>query len=272
MSDKIVELLAEAAKISERALRLARRGDVEAALRLESQADLLRTRAREERPVQGLLPARSRDKPSGSRRGDQVEGTRGLTISSLVEIGVPASPRAVAEYASLRFGKTIDPRALASLRRDELRAWSSPNSARAIYVVPALEGMRFFPVRGKVALSDWHLRRRIMGPWSERVDHLTATRNLARQLAWLSASDPQAGERLIRLVASYASTVPGAIVHDGNVDPRRIEQAVGAELAVIGPKDEEWRGEAAERAAHTLGDAEKLWGSRPPGLATGASA
>lgn len=272
MSDTIVELLAEAAKISERALRLARRGDVEGALQLESQADRLRTRARDVRPVRGGPPARPRDKPSGSRRGDPAEGMRGLTISALVEIGVPASPRAVAEYAGVRFGKAIDHRALASLRRDELRAWSSPNSARANYVVPALEGMRFFPVRGKVALSDWHLRRRIIGPWSERVDHLTATRNLARQLAWIGGSDPEAGERLTRLVASYAATVPGASAAGGDVDPRRIEQAVGAELAAIGPKDEEWRGAAAERAAHTLGEAEKLWGSRPPGLVTGSGA
>jgi hypothetical protein len=197
---------------------------------------------------------------------------RSLTVAALVEIGVPASPRAVAEYAAVRFGKNIDYRALSSLRRDEQRAWSSPKPARAVYVVPALEGTRFFAFRGKVALSDWPLGSRLIGPWSERVDHLVATRNLARQLDWVREADPRVGEALSQLVATYAATVPGALGTTGAVDPGRVKRAVEAELGAIGPHDEEWRAATAERASQVLTEKEQLWGTCAPGLMNHRSA
>jgi hypothetical protein len=274
-NERFADLLTKAASLSSQAADLARRGKVEKALELERQADEFRAQARSDQAAkQTNAPKRSRTRLKGELplRGEGGESTRSLTITSLVEIGVPASPRGVAEYAVVRFGKIIDHRALASLRRDELRAWSSPKSTRAVYVVPALEGTRFFPSRGKVALSDWTLGRRLIGPWSERVDHLVATRNLARQVGWLYGADRRAGEALSRLVAAYASTVAGALDASGKVDPGQVERAVEAELRVIGPRDEEWRAEAAERAAKVLKEDEQLWGTRAPGLMTDTSA
>ena len=93
MSDKIIELLTEAAEISQRALIRSRRRR-RRALRLESQADTLRIKAEDIRPDGRNGPAPDAEQAVRSlRRGDQAEGLRGLTISSLVEIGVPASPR-----------------------------------------------------------------------------------------------------------------------------------------------------------------------------------
>lgn len=191
-----------------------------------------------------------------------------MTIAALNELGVPSAPREVADYAFARFAVSLDFGALASLRRDERRAWRSPRSQRPVYVVPALEGRRFLPARGKVALSNWPLERRLLGPWSERADFLRATANLARQLAWLRGVDPAAAERMSGLVARYAASVPGAL-GDGELDPTRIEQAASKELDAFGAEDDEWRAAAAERAHKQLNDEERLWGAPPPTLLVG---
>jgi hypothetical protein len=277
MSDsnkKIAELLTKAAKVSTQAAELAQRGKVEKALDLERQAEELRALARNGQSAKRKNPRASRPTPDGDQesRKESGESTRSLTIASLVEIGVPVSPRAVAEYAFVRFGKPIDHRALASMRRDEQRAWTSPKSTRAVYVVPALEGTRFFPFRGKVALSNWALRRRLIGPWSDRLDHLVATKNMARQLVWLKGADPAAGEALGRLVGAYASSVPGALPVADAVDPESVQHAVDMELEAIRLNDEKWRAEAAEHAAEVLNENEQLWGIRAPGLVTDTSA
>jgi hypothetical protein len=277
MSDsnkKIADLLTKAAQVSMEAADFARRGKVEKALELERQADELRALARSGRTARRKKPTAAKPTQNGEQesRADGGESTRSLTIASLVEIGVPVSPRAVAEYALVRFGKRIDHRALASMRRDEQRAWTSPKSTRAVYVVPALEGTRFFPFRGKAALSNWAIARRLIGPWSDRVDHLIATKNLARQLVWLKGADPAVGGALSRLVGAYASTVPGALSGTGEVDPEVVQRAVDTELEAIRPHDEKWRAEAAQHAAEVLNENEQLWGTQGPGLVTDTGA
>jgi hypothetical protein len=258
----IATLLAEAAKISGRAAELAAQNQVDAALELEREAEELRERARKvvsSRPEPGNV---TNEVPT-----ETGQSARAVTIAALGEIGVPASPHAIAEYAWARFDVKLDHRALASLRRDELRAWSSPRSFRAVYLVPALEGHRFLAVRGKLARSDWSLDRRLIGPWSERADHLVATLHLARQLAWLSSAEPHAADRLRDLLRVYAATVVGA-QHpaDRVVDPKHVEHAAQAELNVIGDQDAKWRVEAAERAAGLLNEEQALWGATPPRL------
>ncbi len=267
-NQRIVKLLTKAADLSARGAELAREGKLEKALDVEREADELRGEARRIQAsiAKGGKASRSTKNAEPLSSRDGAESARSLIIASLTEIGVPASPRAISEYALARFGKRIDPRGVASLRRDELRAWSSPKSARALYVVPALEGTRFLPFRGKVAISNWDLARRLIGPWSERVDHLTGTTNLARQLAWLQKAGPGVSESLLDLVASYASTITGAIAADGGLDPDQVQRAAAAELAEIGPRDKTWRSEAAERALNVLKETERLWGTQVPGL------
>jgi hypothetical protein len=267
----MADLLAKAAALFSEAANLARHGKVEEALERERQAGKMVAQAQSEqgtKRTKGPKHAQGHQEADPPLRSERGESMRALIIASLVEIGVPASPRAVAEYVSVRFAKTIDHRAFASLRRDEQRAWASRKFARAVYVVPALEGTRFFAYRGKVALSDWALGQRLIGPWSERVDHLVATRNLARQLAWLNGTDPRTGQALSWLVTSYASTVPGALSAASDVDPLQVARAADAELGALGSRDEEWRAEAAERAGRVLDENEQLWGARAPGLMT----
>jgi hypothetical protein len=255
----IPQLLSEAADLSRRAAELAGNGQVYEALDLERQADILRNQARHA----AASPAhRSVSRPPESipERGPNL---RSNVIAALGEIGVPSSPRSVADYVAARFGSSIDHRALPSLRRDERRAWLSQRSMRAVYIVPALEGNRFLPVRAKLALSDWPLERRLIGPWSERVDHLNATIQIAKQMAWLERVEPSAAGRLRVLLAAYAATIPGA-AHGDTIDPEKVEPAASAELAEIGQLDAQWRGEAAERARGFLNEEQVIWGGSLP--------
>jgi hypothetical protein len=101
----------------------------------------------------------------------------------------------------------------------------------------------------------------LIGPWSERADHLAATAQLARQLAWLNERDPEVAERLASVVAGMARSIPGAI--DGQVvDTARVVAAAEAELQELALRDDPWRADAAVRARHVLGADEQLWGSQ----------
>lgn len=275
--EQIASLLAEAAELSRQAAALAGEGKVTRALELEEKADQLRRRARN-LAAHAVHPdiVAVRPGPGENRSSDQVlfaevksfpgPAVRQVAIDSLNEIGVPVAPRAVAEYAWARFDAKVDYTALASLRRDERRAWDSPRSHRPVYIIPALEGRHFFAMRGKIALSVWSLEQRIIGPWSERVDHLTATVNLARHLAWLVESDPAVAERVREVVVKYAATIPGALDGSELVDPRRVEASANAELEALAPRDREWRAEAADRARSFLSEADQLWGARAPAI------
>jgi hypothetical protein len=120
-------------------------------------------------------------------------------------------------------------------------------------------------MRGKFALSEWPLERRLIGPWSERVDHLTATVNLARQLVWLREAKPVEASRLALLLsASAGATTPMAPTAE--IDPSEIERSALAELEALEPADKEWREDAAARARRQLDEEQQLWGAAPPAL------
>lgn len=193
------------------------------------------------------------------RKPQSNASARQAVISALAEIGVPCRAKLVAEYVEARFGQAVEPRAFAGLRRDERRAWSS-SSARPAYIVPALEGRFYQPIRGLLALSDWLLERRLVGPWSERADHLAATAQLARQLAWLNGRDAEAAKRLAPVVAGMARSIPGA-VEGREVDTARVEAAAEAEREALAARDEAWRSDAASRARTQLGEEQQLWGA-----------
>jgi hypothetical protein len=259
----IAQLLSRAAGLSRQAAELAEHGQVNEALQLEQEADQIRKQARK-----SAADAQKKVAPSASQAAqasaEKGLGLRAATIAALGELGVPSSPRAIGEYVSARYGMQIDHRALPSLRRDEARSWTSTKSVRPVYVVPALEGNRFLPVRAKIALSDWPLERRLLGPWSERTDHLRATVQVAKQLLWLRKADPQAAERLQTLLAMYAASSFGAALSDKSPDPIKIERAATAELDTLGESDRRWRSEAAERARSFLTDEQLLWGASLP--------
>lgn len=259
-AEELAQELAEAvaANDTRRAIRLTRQIEarLEASLTEEPQRQSSSSRQskRNNSASQDGAPPVSR-KPSRS-----TSSARQTVTAALGEIGVPGRARLVADYCEARFGERIDTRAFSALRRDERRAWAS-SSSRPTYVVPALEGRFFQPIRGLLALSDWPIERRLIGPWSERADHLAATIQLAKQLAWISGRDPDVARRLGSIVAGISRSIPGAL--DGNeVEPARVEAAARDELREVAEHDGPWRAEAATRARRQLGPEEQLWGSR----------
>ena len=230
---------------------------------LESALTSVPTRAEDRAPSFSAQPAvvPIAQAPAPTRSARQV------VAGALAEIGVACRARVVTDYAEARFGQRVEPRTLAALRRDERRAWEK-SSARPNYVVPALEGRYFQPVRGLLTLSDWPLERRLLGPWSERADHLAATAQLARQLAWLSERDTAVAERLAPVVAEMAASIPGAIDGPG-LDTARVESAAQAELAPLTDRDEPWRRDAAARARTQLPRDQQVWGSTIGAVAEG---
>jgi len=234
-------------------------GDRDEALRLIRELERALTdapdSAAEEAPSFMAQPAvvSMTHQPASARSARQV------VAGALAEIGVACRARVVTDYAGARFGQRVEPRTLAALRRDERRAWDK-SSARPTYIVPALEGRYFQPVRGLLTLSDWPLERRLIGPWSERADHLAATAQLARQLAWLSERDTAVAERLAPVVADMAASIPGALDGPG-LDTARVEGAAQAELVPLGARDEPWRRDAAARARGQLPREQQLWGA-----------
>ncbi|SRR6266487_4680748 len=247
----------EAASLAREVAEALAVGDREEAVRLTRQLEQRLTS--EPSSPQGLaFPAppavvRVRAKPRPGRSGPKV------ITSALAEIGVPCRARVLADYAEARFKERLEPRAFSAIRRDERRAWAKTRN-RPVYVVPALEGRYFQPVRGLLTLSDWPLERRLIGPWSERADHLAATSQLARQLAWLSKRDPAIARRLAPVVADMARSIPGAL-DDEDVDTARVVSAAEAERAALAARDEPWRKEAASRARGQLTEEQQMWGT-----------
>jgi hypothetical protein len=238
-------------------------GDRDLAIRLTRELERSLTNAAEPLPAAEAAPSFTAQPavvpmmqaPAPSRSARQV------VAGALAEIGVACRAKIVTEYAEARFGQRVEPRTLAALRRDERRAWDK-SSARPTFIVPALEGRYFQPVRGLLTLSDWPLERRLLGPWSERADHLAATAQLARQLAWRSERDTAVAERLAPVVADMAASIPGAIDADSpGVDTARVVEAAEAERRPLVDRDEPWRHDAAARARSQLPLEQQLWGT-----------
>lgn len=250
----VADLLRRAAELTAHAAELAAADDVDGAMRLERDADGLRRRAR---------ARAARSGPSREAR-PRAQSAREWAVASLNELEVPSSPREIADYASARFGRTVDYRAFASIRRDERRAYDSKRTARAVYIVPALEGRWLLPARGRFTLSEWPTEQRLIGPHSLRVDHLKVTINIAAQIAWMVGRDAERAAALSDLLANYARSIPGA-VDEGDADSERIADAARAELEVLRPDDDEWRAQTARRVRR-LAPEEQLWGAAPPHL------
>jgi hypothetical protein len=253
MVDDLAKVLKKTARLADEAANALRRGDSEAASRLQREAEdaLWRARRLGQRQVQHNSPAR-------------VPSARSRTVATLTELGVPSSPKQIAEYSEACTDERFDVRALASIRRDEQRSWRS-GSKRDVYIVPALEGEWFLAGRGRLALSHWPLPLRIIGPLSLRADHLRSCLQILRRINAEGVAADTA-KRLTYLLGQYARSVPGALqdVWSNELDFTRVEHAVQAELKLIGGQDDNSRQHAAERAARQLDSEQSVWGGSMP--------
>ncbi|MBG0717745.1 hypothetical protein G3N18_06575 [Microbacterium sp. 2C] len=185
-------------------------------------------------------------------------------ISTLRLVQRPLAARFVTQIARARFDYVIDTSALASMRRDELRSYrayaENPHGAQSKtqLVVPALSFDRYTPVRGVLALSDWDMSRRLIGPASPRVDVMLATQTLTR----LVLDNPQApwAPAVDKLVVTIGRSLMPFIGRAASPTMREVDAAVIAELEAIEPEDREERAAATARARAQLTGEQQLFG------------
>ncbi len=198
---------------------------------------------------------------------------RELALDVLEEVGVPAAPSTVSEFAAC-FGLSIPASRFSSLRRDEQRAYRKNPLSRPAFVVPAISAVGLTAVKRVVCSSAWEDERRVIGSRSLHVNHLKFL------LALLAASGraPRVGEanvdRIWALVTRYAMSVPGALKVGKEPNRDRIEAAAMAELERVEAPDEEERREVAEKMArmsdfHRLWGLDRLWGRPVAGESSG---
>jgi hypothetical protein len=176
---------------------------------------------------------------------------------ALTLLGVAAAPRLIVAVHGAFFSGPLVAARLTSIRRDEERSFRAAPHARAYYLCAALTADLLSPARGLLAVSQWELGRRIIGPLSPRVDYLTAAVHVAEGVQRMSAASAEAA----RLLRKFAANIPGADPGGRAADPERVIRAARAELAVHQEEDQARRAEAAARARAQLSDAEQLFGT-----------
>lgn len=198
-----------------------------------------------------------------SRTGAAATPARQQAVDALSELGVPANPALIAEFHRAHFGSELAARSLASIRRDELRAYRAKSSTRSMWVVPALTA-RLLPARGYLALSSWPAWLRILGTRSARVDTLRALIVLLDALAALPAAGSDRlramrelrRNRLTELLVRMGVGVPGI---GQTVDHETAREAIQDELDQLASKDRAERDDAAAILS-TLDEEQRLFG------------
>lgn len=261
MTDELTELLETAARLAAETAAALKRGDMEEAARLQREAELAWQKSRR-------IGQRRTKRPALSK----MPSVRERAVAAVTALNVPASPKLIAAYCEARSGERFDVRAIASIRRDEYRSWTS-GARRDAYLVPALEGPWFAAARGRFALSHWPLWQRIVGPLSPRADLLKICLHLVDQVEALPRGSEGAA-RMCNLLVEYARTVPGAVDSawgSAAIDAARVREAVQNELKAIQAEDENWRKREAERAVRSLDEVQQVWGGAAPQVIAGTS-
>jgi hypothetical protein len=255
MDEELNFLLDKSRQLNEEIEESLRRGDVGAVEQLRQAANLVWKKAMRLGSVHKKVVSL-----------DRLPSLRERATRAITQLNVPVSAKLIAAYCEAQDQEPFDLKGLASIRRDEFRAWGK-TARRNVFIVPTLEGPWFSSSRGRFALSTWPLAQRIIGPLSPRVNHLKVCLHLAErvddasQRATITAS-------LAKLLVDYARTVPGALEHPWDkgmdVNTSRVRQAVQDELAVLDEDEQSWRLDEAKRAARVLDENQMLWGAKLP--------
>jgi hypothetical protein len=249
-SERVADLLQQAAELTREAAHAAEEGDLGLMNTLEAHSAQLRREAQR--------VARRSQRPRASVDAGARLSARAQAITALSEMEVPAPAREIAAYHAARFEQPLDVRALASIRRDERKAWERSQAAHPVYLAPALETRFFRPVRGPLTLSTWPMEQRLIGSSSARVDHLRLAMQIAETADKLSGT--AAAEAVAKLAWRYALSIPGATDPGKTAKPTQIAAAARAELELVASQDEEERTAGARRALAQLSEAQQLWG------------
>jgi hypothetical protein len=182
---------------------------------------------------------------------------------ALLLLQVPAPPKLIATVHEAFFGSTFPAKGVTSLKRDEVRSFRRAPFSRPYYICPALSFDSLAPSRGLLAISDWELPQRIIGPDSPRADFLSAAINLATAYEDLPRDSPAAAAAL-QLLARFAADIPGSRQGAGPVSPQDVILAAQAQREAIGERDSRARAEAATWAGEQQLDATEQIFGKPP--------
>ena len=184
---------------------------------------------------------------------------REIILDVVDELGVPASPRLISDYALATLGLSIPPTRFGSLRRDEERAYQRDAHARPAWLTPAINAAGLAAIPRLIASSAWEPERRLIAARTLRVNHLKALLALLKKS---STADERVRSALVTPIGRFATWLPvGAKL---NLD--EVVEKANAELASIEQEDREQR-IAAARELMKLTPAFQLWGR--PGLIEG---
>lgn len=216
------------------------------------------------RPEDRSRPPRARP-PAGRRRPDGIAPIREHVHQALTVLGAPALSRLIRAVHEAFGGEPLDLPRPAVVRREERRAFAD-GPARPYYLCAALCHDRLAPARGLLAPSVWPVERRVVTPYSPRMDALTQVLGVAGHIQRLSAAGRPVPDAAWRLLHRLARSVPGAVDPAGaRPDPARVIGAARREAAVDERDDTLERYAAARRAA-ALTETRRLFGE-PPGAA-----
>jgi hypothetical protein len=200
----------------------------------------------------------SRDKHFSTSTFGGRQSMREQVLNVLEEIGVPAAPRTVSDFAAC-FGLSLSASRFSSLRRDERRAYQKDPLSRPAWVVPAINAVGLTAIPRLVCSSAWEDEQRVVGSRTLHVNHLRTLLSLLVAAERAPHLGDANAERVRGLVTRYATTIPGALEFGGEPNYERIEAAVKSELERIEAPDAEERQTAAKKMAQSAAF-HRLWG------------
>ncbi|PNG24637.1 hypothetical protein CR492_17530 [Methylocella silvestris] len=235
-------------------------GAVDQAGRERAQAKIAELTAEYQRLSDALrfseLEAREIATPRARKPGKPL---RELALDALDDLGVPSAPALIADLTAALTGTRPSPSRFASLRRDEENAARRNLAARPAWIVPAISAAELTAIPRLLTSSTWSLERRIIGSRSMRTDSLRIAISLAHRLAHLREIGATEAKSVERLLFPFARSIPGANDTGQPIDPKRVTEAVGAELTMLEEADLAERQAAAARLSSSS-TVFKLWG------------
>jgi hypothetical protein len=197
--------------------------------------------------------------PTAPKPSRGAQPFREKVHQALTLLTVPTSPKILSQVHEAFFTQPLNTARLTSLRRDEERSYRATATNRTYYICPALTCDHLAPARALVAVSNWSLERRLVGPLTHRVHFLTAALCIAD--AAQQRPDDVSSQPVQSLLRHYSRNIPGYPHTRGPVDLDALRTAAEDELAVHATEDADTRAEAAERARKQLSNTAQIFGS-----------
>jgi hypothetical protein len=263
--EELAASLEEALRIQQRLVEDAHDDAVSVAdlvAQILAQKSVLERLDRERDALIGQLRQTASDDHRAARTGPPV---RAAVLESLAEFRWPQQAWFLQEYLWAKHQRQLDSRAVASLRRDERRAWQRAPGSRDAYIVPALKPDGF-PDPRWVTSSAWALDRRIVASHqTERLFDLYKIYSLAGRPGSVEASIRGPGP-MDGLLAQHAKKIlqtepppVSASADEINAWRERVREHAGNLIGEIRRDDEPHRKQLAYRLSD-LPERDRLWG------------